>query len=318
MLDIFPSDLINKNITAPSISPISSLKIPPQVFTSITEQSLESHKSIVALDGKTEIQAERTISPVRNENGDISGWLCVYRDLTEQIRVKKLQEDLTRMLVHDLRSPIITIQGGLDMIDVLIEDNDTDALLEMVEISRKGSSRMLEMINQLLNLTQLESGEMTIQLETAELPKICEEECRRFYPITNQENISFGYHFPYDYPTLRVDIELIRRVIHNLIDNAIKYSPDGSEIEVWGNIDPQDSGSILMGVKDQGPGINESDQKMLFEKYFTSQSGISRRRGSGLGLYYCKLAVEAHLGSIWVESKVGEGSNFILRLPIHN
>jgi PAS domain S-box-containing protein len=315
MLNIFPGTLINKSIPTDKDNPFSSLYIEPALLEILSDQSLKSQKNVVTLRGKVEIQAERTITPVQDKSGRITGWLCVYRDITEQLRLEKIQEDLTRMLVHDLRSPIVSIQGGLDMIEVMIEDNDPKSLLDMVELSRNGCTRMLGMINQLLNVTQLEAGELTIQLKSVNFPAICEEESRRFSPIINREKLNLVQNFPTNFPTIRGDIELLRRVVHNIIDNATKYSPNGSKIEIWGKPDPQNSDYVLIGVKDQGPGIKENEHDFLFEKYFTSQQEKSRRRGTGLGLYFCKLAVEAHHGIIWVESKIGQGSNFIIRIP---
>ena len=316
MLDITPGVLLNKTVnTAPQDSTLP-LSNEPVLIKSLLDQTLNTHKTVVTLNGRMEMQAERTISPVQDPSGNINGWLFVYRDLTEQLRVENLQEDLTRMLVHDLRSPIVTIQGGLDMIEVMINDNEPEALLELVEISRTGSTRMLDMINQLMNVTQLESGELTIQLESVDLQAISIEESRRFLPMVEHAGLSLTINFPKDFPQIKGDTDLLRRVIHNITDNAVKYSPENGQIEIWGRHDPNYPGQVLVGVKDQGPGIRETEQPMLFEKYFTSQQDRSRRKGTGLGLYFCKLAVEAHRGQIWVESAPGKGSNFIIRLPV--
>lgn len=316
MLDIAPGHLLQKTIKADQPDPIIPLSDEPVLIQSLLDRSLNTHRTVVTLRGKVEIPAQRTISPVQDPSGNISGWLFVYRDLTEQLRVENLQEDLTRMLVHDLRSPIITIQGGLDMIEVMINDNDRAGLIELVNISRTGSTRMLEMINALMNVTQLESGELTIQLDSVDLKGISIEEGKRFLPVMEHAGITLSINFTKDFPLIRGDSDLLRRVLHNITDNALKFSPDGSRIEIWGRQDPQNPGNVLVGVRDQGLGIRQEDLPRLFEKYSTYQRDQSRRKGTGLGLYFCKLAVEAHNGQIWVESRPGEGSNFIFRIPI--
>ena len=202
------------------------------------------------------------------------------------------------------------------MIEVMINDNDRDGLIELVNISRTGSTRMLEMINALMNVTQLESGELTIQLDSVDLKGISIEEGKRFLPVMEHAGITLSINFTKDFPLIRGDSDLLRRVLHNITDNALKFSPDGSRIEIWGRQDPQNPGNVLVGVRDQGLGIRQEDLPRLFEKYSTYQRDQSRRKGTGLGLYFCKLAVEAHNGQIWVESRPGEGSNFIFRIPI--
>jgi len=315
MLDITPGTLLNKTIPTDQKNPLSALLIEDSILEKLSNHTLNIHQKVITLHGSREIPAERTISPVQDKSGKIIGWLCVFRDLTEQIRLENLKEDLTRMLVHDLRSPIVNIQGGLDMIQVLIEDNDPDALLEMVEISRKGSTRMLNMINELLNITKLESGEMDLQTENIDLRSMVNEEILRFKPLIQQENLTLVQNLEENLGAIQGDKELLQRVLHNIIDNAIKYSPQGSQIELWAKPDPEHDDCILVGVQDQGPGISMEEQSLLFEKYFTSQQTRSRRKGTGLGLYFCKLAVESHNGQIWVESEIGMGSNFIFRLP---
>jgi NtrC-family two-component system sensor histidine kinase KinB len=315
MLETTPGTLLDKTIPTDKDNPLSALLIEDSILEKLSNHSLNFHQKVITIHGSREIPTERTISPVQDKSGKIIGWLCVFRDLTEQIRLENLKEDLTRMLVHDLRSPIVNIQGGLDMIQVLIEDNDPDALLEMVEISRKGSTRMLNMINELLNITKLESGEMDLQSEIIDLRSIFNDESDRFKPLIQQENLTLIQKIEENLVAIQGDKELLQRVLHNIIDNAIKYSPQGSQIEIWAKPDPEHKQSILVGVKDQGPGISKEEQSLLFEKYFTSQQTKSRRRGTGLGLYFCKLAVEAHRGDIWVESEIGKGSNFIFRLP---
>jgi signal transduction histidine kinase len=209
----------------------------------------------------------------------------------------------------------VSIQGGLDMIEVMINDDDKEALLEMLNISRKGSHLILGMINQILNLNKMESGNMHLDIEPLALPTLFNEERIQFKTILQQNNISIKVEFSNELPVIHADSDLMTRVMHNLIDNAIKYSEDGGEITAWGKPDPEDPGKVLFGVADRGSGIPKDIQPYLFDKYFTSQHEKARRKGTGLGLYFCKLAVEAHGGEIWVESAPGMGSNFIIRMP---
>jgi signal transduction histidine kinase len=121
-----------------------------------------------------------------------------------------------------------------------------------------------------------------------------------------------------------VDVMLVRRVLNNLVDNAIKFAPDGTRVRLWarkGSEPECKRDYLLVGVSDEGPGISEEERKRLFDKFYRVSSVAGRRSGSGLGLPFCKLAVEAHGGRIWVESPTSEfgfpgiGTTFVITLP---
>jgi signal transduction histidine kinase len=117
-------------------------------------------------------------------------------------------------------------------------------------------------------------------------------------------------------PPVTVDAEYIERVLNNLIDNAYKFTPDGGSIRIWARRANQaNSSGVLIGISDTGPGIPEKEQNRLFRKFQQVVSSSGRRTGTGLGLVYCKLAIEAHGGRIWVESEPGKGSTFLVNLP---
>lgn len=118
-------------------------------------------------------------------------------------------------------------------------------------------------------------------------------------------------------PLIQGDSGLLRRVFHNVLDNAIKFTPDEGVINIWAWQDPVDENYILTGVKDDGPGIPPDKLDQLFTKYYSDDSAGSRRKGTGLGLHFCKLAVEAHQGTIWAESEPGDGCEIIIRMPIN-
>jgi NtrC-family two-component system sensor histidine kinase KinB len=287
-----------------------------ELFDKIIEEGGDIHRALVYLDLEGEKTYERVISPVLSEERELSGWLIVFRDLTEEIRLTQLREDLTRMLVHDLRSPLVTIQGGLDMIEILMEDGEKEELVEMLDISRRGSEHLMGMINELLSIHKFESGEMVLNLEPVELPELFEDVRRSFTSILKKTEIKVTTNFTPTLPKVFMDREMIRRLIYNLMDNAIKFTNDKGHIETWAFPDPDNLNMVLLGVKDDGIGIPQEIQDKLFQKYFSSGEKKSRRKGTGIGLYYSKLAVQAHGGKIWVESKPEEGSNFIIQLPI--
>jgi len=317
MLESFERDLVGRNVESSDDPVLAQLKIAPSIRekTLTLSDNRVVYQDEVTLRGEKTIPAERTISAVRDETGMVTGWLLVFRDLTEEHQLAEFREDLTHMLVHDLRSPVVSIQGGLDMIEVMLDDADKSELMEMLDISRKGSVQMLGMINELLNLNRLETGNMVLQRTPIDIPALVKEEAVSLHTLTQQAKITLREDFSREMPILQGDTGLLRRVFHNLMDNAVKFTPDSGTVTVWGKPDPEDPGMVLLGVMDNGPGIPPDKLGQMFTKYYTSEQNGSRRRGSGLGLYFCKLAVEAHKGEIWAESETGQGCNMVIRIP---
>ena len=318
MLDSFHQDLIGEHVETSDDPILRQLKIAPSIRekTLTLSDSRVVYQDEVTLEGNKTIPAERTISAVRDETGMVTGWLLVFRDLTEEHQLAEFREDLTHMLVHDLRSPVVSIQGGLDMIEVMLDDGNKAEMLEMLDISRKGSIQMLGMINELLNLNRLETGKMVLQRTPIDVSALVKEEAVFLHTMTQQAKITIKEDFSRELPILQGDNGLLRRVFHNLMDNAVKFTPDGGTVTIWGKPDPEHPGKVLLGVQDTGPGIPPDKVGQMFTKYYTSEQNGSRRRGSGLGLYFCKLAVEAHQGEIWAESGLGQGCNMVMRIPI--
>jgi len=261
---------------------------------------------------------ERVVTPVLDENKNVTGWLFVFRDLTEEFQLAQMREDLTHMPVHDLRSPIVNIRGGLDMIDFMLHTDEKEDLDEMVQIAIRGSDKLLDMINELLDISKFESGEMPLNKTPINLVEIYQDVNDQISTLAKQYGIRINPEFSPNLPVVNCDSGLIKRTIHNILDNAIKFSPDNMPIEIIAKPDDDINGHVLFIVSDHGEGIPEAEQKSIFLKYKTgSSSSNGRRKGTGIGLYFCKLVVEAHGGDIWVESKPGQGSTFYFRLPIN-
>ncbi len=138
-----------------------------------------------------------------------------------------------------------------------------------------------------------------------------------FNLVLDTAKISLDLMFEPGLPLVSVDLHLMRRALSNLIDNAIKFTPERGHVRVWARRGgKQAPGAVLVGVSDSGPGIPPEDQERLFQMYERTGSGARRKPGSGVGLAFCKLAVEAHGERIWVESVPGKGSSFLLTMTI--
>jgi signal transduction histidine kinase len=184
-------------------------------------------------------------------------------------------------------------------------------------MAHRNTGRMLDLVNHLLDIGKLESGQLPIHPEPVEVRSLMEETAERLAPLAEEAQIEVEVAVEEGLPTLEVDPDLIGRVLNNLLDNALKFTPDEGYVRMWARFDPSiDPQCVLLGVTDNGPGIPSEARSRLFRKFQQSISTQGRRMGTGLGLPFCKLAVEAHGGRIWVESEVGKGSTFMMILPL--
>ena len=284
-----------------------------EACTDVSESDAH-HTQIVATMGQPERHLERTLTPVRDRERQTTGWLFVFRDISEEIELAQLREDMMHMLVHDLRSPLTVLQGSLDMMEMAIEEEKLDEVAFLEQMARRGGDRMLRMVNELLDISKLESGELPIRPRPVEPESLLREIVTRLNPLAKEAHIALELRADAALPDLHVDQTFMERVLNNLVDNAIKFTPDYGTVRLWAKMDPENDAALLVGVSDTGPGVPPEEQSLLFEK-FQQTSAEGRRVGTGLGLPFCKLAVEAHGGDIWIESEPGKGSTFVMRLP---
>jgi NtrC-family two-component system sensor histidine kinase KinB len=293
-----------------------------------TDQSLEAEtesilareesefRKVIKVFGLVERHLERTLTPVRGREGDITGWLLVFRDMTEEMELARLREDMTHMLVHDLRTPLTALKGSMWLMKQGLAKVENDHLHEMMSMAERSVDRMVEMVNSLLDIAKLEIGQMPLHLEAVFLPSLFEEVVARIKPLAEEAQIATEISTEADLPAIQIDLDHFRRVLTNLLDNAIKFTPDHGSARLWARLETQNEHrNVLIGVTDTGPGIPKAAQANLFQKFQQVVSIEGRRKGTGLGLAYCKLVVDAHGGEIWVESQEGEGTTFMIRLP---
>jgi K+-sensing histidine kinase KdpD len=250
--------------------------------------------------------------------------LLVLRDITEAKEAERLRQNLTSMIVHDLRSPLTSIMTSIDLIFKGFIGDVPPRQREVLSIAFESAEHLLSMVNLMLDISRLEGGRMPLKREAVALDWAIQRAIDRLAPIARKKQIQ-----------VNADSDLIMRVLQNLIDNALKFSPHGTGItiqvrepdtpltladaslmvsssnEMVVTLYPEHM--VTVAVRDYGPGIAPADQEKIFAKF--GQAGKWRKDGTGLGLTFCKLAVEAHGGRIWVESVPGEGSTFAFTMP---
>jgi NtrC-family two-component system sensor histidine kinase KinB len=166
----------------------------------------------------------------------------------------------------------------------------------------------------LMDIARLKSGKIELNLTWLDLHHLAANTVTELHSQASEAGISLQNEVPTELPKIRADNGKIGRVLTNLLDNALKFTPDGGQISISAEANP--AGTITVHVSDTGPGIPEDFREKIFDRFSQVPGQSGRRRGSGLGLTFCKLAVEAHGGRIWVEPRPGGGSIFTLTLPI--
>jgi PAS domain S-box-containing protein len=242
------------------------------------------------------------------------GWLVVLRDITERHKLEKHREELTDMIVHDLRNPASAVAGIVSMLKTLKDlDEMPEDFDQMMQLAERNVTKILELVQEILDVSQLESGQLPVSKTALDLPKLIDETLQLQRPIISMKGMSLENQVEPDLPPVWADGRLIRRVLQNLVDNSAKFSRRNTKIIVSAKISAEEPKTIQVSVQDFGVGIPPELQEHMFDKFVSDRS---TQRGTGIGLTFCKLAVIAHDGRIWAESEENHGSTFYFTLPI--
>ncbi|MCB0415138.1 MAG: CHASE2 domain-containing protein [Bdellovibrionales bacterium] len=226
--------------------------------------------------------------------------------------VEELKTNFMRMMSHDLKTPLARIQG---MTEVAINDPTPLSLKQKEALKNINSSsrELSEFITSILDLSRVESNEVKLKLKSKDLNSVVSDIVEKFRYLAKEKNIHLKLELEPLF-SIKIDEDLIKQVFTNLIENAIKYSPNGSNVLITSE---EVEGRIFVQVADQGQGISLEDQRHVFEKFFRSTNAqASNIMGSGLGLYLSKYFVELHNGKISLESEINQGSTFTVELPM--
>ncbi|RPJ56618.1 MAG: hybrid sensor histidine kinase/response regulator [Acidobacteria bacterium] len=229
----------------------------------------------------------------------------------ELLKLQNVQENLTHLIVHDMSSPLTVVIGGLDL--AIAEPDLPDSVRHNLEAARESARRLGQMIAALLDVSRMEAGEMRVSLVEQDLLDLVRTAVDMFSILATRKNIRIG--ITGNTAACLCDAELIKRVIFNLLDNAIKFSSDSGTVALQVS---KDATRAMVSVSDSGPGVPEACRDRIFEKFVQVEArDLGCLRSSGLGLAFCKMAVEAHHGRIGVENQSGE-TRFWFTLPVQN
>ncbi len=247
--------------------------------------------------------------------GSLAGTAIHNAQLYERLqaahqRLDTLRDDLISMIYHDLQSPLSNVISSLDISQSILQEKPDPDLESLIEIASRSTQRIQRMINSLLDINRLEAGRPLAERKSISPLKLAEQAAGFVLPVAQNYRQNILLSIPVDLPQVFVDGDMILRVLTNLLENAVKYSNSVGDIIIGGR---QDGEWVTLWVEDQGPGIPREDRERIFDKY--TRLDDQGKKGFGLGLAFCRLAVQAHGGRIWVENLAGAGSRFQFTLP---
>jgi len=257
------------------------------------------------------LPAGLTYAPLFDREGHLVNIIANVRDITKFREAEELKSTFISIISHELRTPVSLIKGYAETL--LREDARWDAAVarDSLVIIDEEADRLAEMIDNLLDASQLQAGAMRMNMAEVALDKLAERLVEKFK--TQSDKHMFQVDFSEDFPIVMGDEARLTQVLSNLLSNAIKYSPAGGQIRVEGRYRRS---QVTISVSDQGPGIADADLPHVFERFYRADSDLTKRvKGAGLGLYLAKAVVEAHNGHIQVESAHGAGTTFTFSLP---
>lgn len=268
--------------------------------------------------GSQRLYVQETGLPVRDAQGEIIGRLLVLQDITEARLLEEQREDFADMLVHDLRGPLGAIQSSMELVLPRLsqpEDEADNAIL--IKSSAESAARLLRLVETLLDISKMQHAGLELRRETVPLPVIVETAFASLRTLAQEAGITLRVRLPADLPPLCVDPEKVERVLINLLDNAVRYSPAGGEIRLTGQL--VEAGKwVEVCVVDAGPGILPERRVHIFERFRRLPGQLPSRghKGHGLGLTFVRLVIEQHGGTIRVEDDDElPGACFVFRLP---
>jgi two-component system, NtrC family, sensor histidine kinase KinB len=267
-------------------------------------------------EGGPEKVLECTTAPVWGQEDRAMGVIIVVRNITEEHEINQARELLTQTVVHDLKSPMTAITSALALIEETTSDEtmDRDILEQSFSIADRSAQRILALVEALLDIAKMESGQMILELGKISSGELLEQVCKDFLPQARSIGVVLQTHLAPNLPEIRGDTGKIIRLLANLLDNALKFTPTGGQVVL--NAEQTKDQMLKIQIADNGPGIPLEHREKIFDRFAQVPGQKGRQRGSGLGLTFCRLVVEAHGGKIWVDSNPLGGSMFTFTLPI--
>ncbi len=257
---------------------------------------------------------QRLVDAVHGTEGELLGHLVVYRDISREAEAQAAKDEFVSMVSHELRTPLASIKTSLSLLNRGAAGAVSEPMHEFLEIALRNLDRLIKLVNEMLDVSRIESGRIVTRSEPVALEPIAASAVAAVLAFAEERDVRLHREAPRDETIVLGDADRLEQVFINLLSNAIKYSPAGGVVSLrW----REDEGAAVVEVADQGPGIPPGRLGVIFDKFQQLESAATRQHGgAGLGLYISKGIVERLGGRIWAESGDGLGSRFYVRLPL--
>lgn len=251
-----------------------------------------------------------TYAPLLSGDGKLINIIASVRDITHFREAEELKSVFISVISHELKTPVALIKGYVGTLRREDVDWDSEIVQDSLEVIEEEADRLTELIENLLDASRLQAGGFSLSLAEIKIDEIAAEMASRFQTRTNEHEIST--QFPEEFPSIVGDKKRLEQVFYNLLENSVKYSPEGGAIQISGQIRSE---QIIICVQDQGTGIAREDMPHIFDRFYRANDAAKQTKGAGLGLYLSRAIIEAHHGRIWVEPREEYGTRICFSIP---
>ncbi|MDM8569382.1 HAMP domain-containing sensor histidine kinase [Thiotrichales bacterium HSG1] len=279
-------------------------EIPHKIYKQLSKdyaKLLRQTKLLVKMSDKQQHQLSELAEKIRTKNQDL-------------IKLDQEKNEFLGIVAHDLKNPLNAIQGSAGFLKEAISDLSQQEILETIDMIELASKQMFYLVSNLLDINMIESGKMSLTVATIDLLPVIQALTVHYRPYIEAKQMSLNLHISELKYLVSADRNMLYQILDNLISNAVKYSSASKKIDIYITKELQ---MVRCEIKDEGPGLNESDQKKLFSKFTRlTPKPTADEHSTGLGLFIVKKLVEIMQGKVWCESELGSGCRFIVKFPI--
>jgi signal transduction histidine kinase len=294
-------------VTTPDGSPFPFFETMAKVFRGETMQNVQAvlHRP----DGTT-IWMSNSAAPVRTPDGRLIGAVGIAVDMTALHNLQSERDMYIHTISHDLRLPLTVILGHAELLDEALKQSELNGdLRKNISMILKGAANLQAMVEDLVDSARIEGDKLILDRQAIELPDLMADLLERFEHVLPADRLEM--QFPPGLPPVLADVARLQRILLNLLTNALKHSPPQERVVIHMK---HEGGEVIVSVIDRGAGLSGEETSRIFQRYY--QAVETPSAGMGLGLYITKMLVEAHGGTIGVESEEGKGCRFFFSLPV--